>query len=44
MKLLLGMISNVIKIKLEQLLKEKNKTLYAVAKETGVAYNENQKE
>ena len=39
MKLLLGMISNVIKIKLEQLLKEKNKTLYAVAKETGVAYN-----
>ena len=34
------MISNVIKIKLDELLKERGKSLYAVAKETGVAYNQ----
>lgn len=33
------MISSVIKIKLEQLLKVRGKSLYALAKETGVAYN-----
>jgi putative transcriptional regulator len=33
------MISNVVKIKLDELLKVRNKTLYAIAKETGVAYN-----
>lgn len=33
------MISNVIRIKLDDLLKARNKTLYAVSKETGVAYH-----
>ena len=33
------MISNVIRIKLDDLLKAKGKSLYAVAKETGIAYN-----
>ncbi len=33
------MISNVIKVKLKELLKDRKKSLYAVAKETGVSYN-----
>lgn len=33
------MISDVIQIKLEQLLKERGKSLYKVAQETGIAYN-----
>jgi putative transcriptional regulator len=33
------MISNVIKIQLERLLKEQDKTLYWLAKQTGISYN-----
>ncbi len=33
------MISDVIKVKLEEVLKDRNKSLYALAKETGIAYN-----
>ncbi len=33
------MISNVIKIKLKELVNERGKSLYAVAKETGISYN-----
>lgn len=33
------MISNVVKIKLKELLKERDKTLLSLAKETGISYN-----
>ncbi len=33
------MISTVIKIQLEQLLKKQGKTLYWLAKQTGISYN-----
>lgn len=33
------MISSVIKIQLETLLKKKNKSLYRLAKETDISYN-----
>ncbi len=33
------MISNVIKIQLEQILKTKGKSLYWLAKQTGISYN-----
>lgn len=33
------MITRVIEIKLEQLLTERKKSLYAISRETGVAYN-----
>ncbi len=33
------MISNVIQIKLNSLLKEQGKSLYSLAKETGISYN-----
>ncbi len=33
------MISTVVKVKLKELLKDRNKSLYAVAKETGISYN-----
>lgn len=33
------MISTVIKVRLKQLLKDKDKTLLALADETGVSYN-----
>jgi putative transcriptional regulator len=33
------MISSVIKIQLEQLLKKQGKTLYWLAKQTGISYN-----
>jgi len=33
------MISSVVKVKLKELLKDRNKSLYAVAKETGISYN-----
>jgi putative transcriptional regulator len=33
------MISDVMKIKLDELLKGKGKSLYALAKETGISYN-----
>lgn len=36
----LVMISSVIKIKLEEVLKKKDKSLYALSRETGVAYNQ----
>ena len=34
-----GMISNVIKIKLTEILEKKEKSLYWLAKETGISYN-----
>ncbi len=37
--LYLGMISGVIKIQLEQILKKQGKTLYWLAKQTGISYN-----
>lgn len=33
------MISTVIKIQLEQILKKQDKTLYWLAKQTGISYN-----
>lgn len=33
------MISDVIQIKLNELLKKQDKSLYALAKETGISYN-----
>lgn len=33
------MISNVVKIKLDEILKDKKKSLYKVQQETGVAYS-----
>lgn len=33
------MITSVIKVKLEDVLKDRNKSLYALAKETGISYN-----
>jgi putative transcriptional regulator len=33
------MISSVIKIQLERILKEQDKTLYWLAKQTGISYN-----
>lgn len=33
------MIANVITVKLEKMVKAKGKSLYAVAKETGISYN-----
>jgi putative transcriptional regulator len=33
------MISSVIKVKLKELLKEKDKTLLSLANETGISYN-----
>lgn len=33
------MITSVIKVKLENVLKEREKSLYALAKETGISYN-----
>lgn len=37
--LYLGMISSVVKIQLEKLLKQKEKTLYWLAKQTDISYN-----
>jgi putative transcriptional regulator len=34
-----SMISNVIKIKLQEILKKQDKTLYWLAKQTGISYN-----
>ena len=33
------MISNVVKVKLKELLKEREKSLYSLARETGISYN-----
>jgi putative transcriptional regulator len=34
------MLSNVIKVQLKELLKARNKSLYALAKETGITYQQ----